>query len=173
MRNAEDKDRIVRLLNRANEEGFDLRVLNDLSSGQESVSSIYNLMADLKATPSQIHLLAGVSSTISYFELPNGQKVGFKQIRNLRLNLACDNCFIDEVGRCEEGYYGLRLYRRRIDGDEYVMGVCIQRMDLAMTTRDFYKSAYPDEVNKLKKDEWENMQSIFTYSTTVPDSINA
>lgn len=101
-----------------------------------------------------------MSGAVTYFRLPDGQELGFKQIRTVRLEQACNGCELDKAGQCEEGYYGLRLYKREDSpkgGNPYVMGVCIQRMDLASPTEDFYTSGYPESIMSLKEADYQQL----------------
>jgi cyclic pyranopterin phosphate synthase len=50
---------------------------------------------------------------------------------------------------CEEGFYGVRLYRDRTGG--YRVGVCIQRMDLARPLSDFMASGLPEQIRELRR----------------------
>lgn len=156
MTDATHTQRITRLIQRAADEGFNLRVLNDLVNGQKSIIAIYELLAGMDARPIRRELVAGASGTVSYFQLPNGQEIGFKQIRKERLPSACRGCKIDEIGMCEEGYYGVRLYKREgvVSGNPYVMGVCIQRMELALPSEEFYQSVYPQEIRTLRENDY-------------------
>lgn len=156
MSDATHADRITRLIKRAVDEGFDLRILNDLSNGERSIIAIYDLLADMGAKAVRRNLVAGVSGSVSYFLLPNGQEIGFKQIRKERLLSACAGCELDKNGKCEEGYYGVRLYKKEgvVLGNPYVVGVCIQRMDLALPSEDFYQSSYPQEIRDLRENDY-------------------
>lgn len=167
MSDASHAERIKSLIERAHNEGFSLRILNDLGNGDESIDAIYNLLAELGAEPIRRKLVAGASGAATYYRFPNGQEIGFKQIRKERLPETCKGCDLDKNGKCEEGYYGMRLYKRKksssdipVEGEvlepeiEYVMGVCIQRMDLAQPTDEFYKSVLPGEINTLREEDY-------------------
>lgn len=163
MSSAEDEERIRRLIERAESEGFNLRILNNLGAGQISIAAIYNLLAGLNAEPTRRKLVAGASGAATYFRLPNGQELGYKQIRRARLAEACKGCELDKTGQCEEGFYGTRLYRK--DGvlageNPYQYGVCIQRMDLTLPSDDFYISGYPQAIQRLKKRDYEELSNL-------------
>ncbi len=84
--------------------------------------------------------------------LPDGRRVFFKQIRRVRLPQTCAGCrFNNNDTDCEEGFYGVRLYRDR-DGTHQV-GVWIQRMDLARPLDDFLASDLPEEIRRLRASE--------------------
>lgn len=158
MSGASHADRIARLIDRSRKEGFNLRILNELGNGDESIAAIYNFLADLGATPIRRKLTAGASGAVTYFQLPDGLVVGFKQIRKARLPAACKGCDLDAGGKCEEGYYGMRLYKK--DRGPWIMGVCIQRMDLAVPTDAFYASNYPQSIMSLRKREYEDLTQL-------------
>lgn len=162
MSEEKDAERIMRLIERANEEGFDLRILNDLGNGQKSIAAIYNLLARIGAVPTLRNIVIGSSGASTNFTLPSGQEIGYKQIRKERLAHLCNGCKLDASGNCEEGFYGLRLYKKEgdvFDGNSYMIGACIQRMDLALPSDEFYSSTYPDEINKLKEKEYRFLMS--------------
>jgi cyclic pyranopterin phosphate synthase len=160
MSDASHEDRIKRLIKRAYNEGFSLRILNDLGNGQESIASIYNLLADLGAEPISRKVVAGVSGSVSYFRLPNGQEIGFKQIREVRLDHVCNGCHLDKENRCEEGYYGIRLYKKENvpqGQNPYIYGVCIQRMDLAVGSDQFWNRGYPEAILNLTEEDYASL----------------
>ena len=61
----------------------------------------------------------------------------------------CTGCRFNNDTDCEEGFYGVRLYRDR-DG-RYQVGVCIQRMDLCRPLDEFLNSGLPDEIRQLRQ----------------------
>jgi cyclic pyranopterin phosphate synthase len=157
MTNASEEDRITRLIARSEDEGFALRILNNLGAGDESITAIYNLLAKLGAVPEKKKVVAGSSTCSVYYRLPSGNVIGFKQIRQVRLEGVCNNCDIDNEGKCEEGYYGMRLYKDKANG-EYKIGVCIQRMDdFTLEADNFFSSELPQEINKLRAKEYTSL----------------
>jgi cyclic pyranopterin phosphate synthase len=80
--------------------------------------------------------------------MPDGRRVYFKQIRRVRLPRTCAGCRFNNDTDCEEGFYGVRLYRDRAGG--YQVGVCLQRMDLARPLDDFLTSGLPEEIRRLR-----------------------
>jgi cyclic pyranopterin phosphate synthase len=78
--------------------------------------------------------------------------VYFKQIRRVRLPQTCAGCRFNNDTDCQEGFYGVRLYRDR-DG-RYQVGVCIQRMDLCRPLDAFLASPLPDEIRRLRAAEY-------------------
>lgn len=149
-----DEQRITSLINRSEKEGTLLRILNNLGRGKESIAAIYNLLAKLEAIPVRKKIVAGASTSSIYYRMPNGSIIEFKQIRPVRLSRVCDSCFIDKKGECEEGFYGIRLYKDRATG-KYKIGVCIQRMDdFTLNTDDFFSSDIPKEILRLRDEEY-------------------
>jgi cyclic pyranopterin phosphate synthase len=72
-----------------------------------------------------------------------------KQIRRVRLPDTCAGCRFNNNTDCEEGFYGVRLYRDR-DG-VFQVGVCIQRMDLCRPLEAFLASDLPGEIRRLRE----------------------
>ncbi|WP_372411490.1 hypothetical protein [Streptomyces luteireticuli] len=52
---------------------------------------------------------------------------------------------------CQEGYCGIRMYRAR--QGPFMVGVCIQRMDLCTSLGEFVMSKRRDEVRHLRDQE--------------------
>src|SRR3990167_8129963 len=92
-------ERFQRLIDRSREENFELRVLNDLSKGKDSVLAIYNLLGEIGAMPVRRKLVAGAAGAVTYFQLPSGQEIGFKQLRKVRLKEVCSGCHLDSRGK--------------------------------------------------------------------------
>lgn len=128
-----------------------VRLLNSLDDGQESIDAITGVLADLRAVPVSHHIVAGASGFRTAYGLPGGRVVHFKQIRNVRLPKTCVGCRFNNGTDCEEGFYGVRLYRDRAGG--YQVGVCIQRMDLCMPVEAFLASPLLDEILELRAAE--------------------
>jgi hypothetical protein len=78
--------------------------------------------------------------------------VWFKQIRPVRLPHTCAGCRFNNDTDCQEGYYGVRLYRDRAGG--FQVGVCIQRMDLCMPVDRFVGSDLCREIIALRDAEY-------------------
>jgi hypothetical protein len=94
--------------------------------------------------PEARYVTAGVSGSRTAYRLPSGRRVYFKQIRRVRIPRTCAECRFNNDTDCEEGFYGVRLYRDR--GGAYQVGVCIQRMDLGRPLDDFLTSDLPEEM---------------------------
>lgn len=128
-----------------------VRLLNSLSHGQASIDAIEHALAERHAVLEARFVTAGASGSRTAYRLPNGRRVYFKRIRQVRLPETCAPCRFNNGTDCEEGFYGVRLYRDR--GGVYQVGVCIQRMDLARPLDDFLASGLPDEIRRLRMSE--------------------
>jgi molybdenum cofactor biosynthesis enzyme MoaA len=128
-----------------------VRLLNSLSHGRASVDAIEQALAERGAVPEARYLTAGVSGARTAYRLPDGRRVYFKQIRHVRLPQTCAGCRFNNDTDCEEGFYGVRLYRDR--AGTYQVGVCIQRMDLALPLEQFLASSLPAEIRGLRESE--------------------
>jgi cyclic pyranopterin phosphate synthase len=125
-----------------------VRLLNSLNHGQASIDAIEQALAERGAVPEARYVTAGVSGSRTAYRMPDGRRVYFKQIRRVRLPQTCAGCRFNNDTDCEEGFYGVRLYRDR--GGAYQVGVCIQRMDLARPLDDFLASALPEEILRFR-----------------------
>ncbi|MBA3757310.1 radical SAM protein [Candidatus Saccharibacteria bacterium] len=162
------EERVISIVNEF--EHLSLKLLNSLDEGDASFASIYELLARLEATPSKVKLTAGSSNTRIDYSLPNNTEISFKQIRPARFNHICEGCEIDKAGKCEEGFYGLRLYINQ-EG-EYLVGMCIQRMDLAMHLDEFLNSGLPAKITGFRQAEKKSMISQFGNLATQDIGIN-
>ncbi|QFZ24128.1 radical SAM protein [Saccharothrix syringae] len=138
-----------------------IRLLNSLGDGMESIRSINQVLDELGARPVAHHATAGASGYRTEYVLPNGRTAYFKKIRPTRLSKTCATCRFRDPATCEEGYYGLRLYRST-DG-RYLTGVCIQRMDLCLPVEEFVSSALADEVRELRERELADPEAILNH----------
>lgn len=147
-------DRVIRLLDHHNPR-LSVRLLNSLGDGQESIDAIDQILSELQAVPLATYLTAGTSGFRTKYRLPSGRIVMFKQIRPVRLPSTCNGCSFNNSTDCEEGYYGVRLYKDRLGG--YQVGVCIQRMDLCMPVEEFVNSDLCAEVLQLRVEEYRRL----------------
>jgi cyclic pyranopterin phosphate synthase len=85
--------------------------------------------------------------------------VFFKQIRPVRLPETCAGCRVNNGIDCEEGYYGVRLYRDR-EGT-FQVGVCIQRMDLCLPVEEFVRSELREEILALRETEFRKLAAKY------------
>jgi hypothetical protein len=129
-----------------------VRLLNSLDHGDASIQAIEQALAERQAEPEKRYLTAGVSGARTAYRLPDGRRVFFKQIRRVRLPQTCAGCRFNNDTDCEEGFYGVRLYRDR--NGRYQVGVCIQRMDLCRPLDEFLASSLPDEIRRLRAAEY-------------------
>jgi cyclic pyranopterin phosphate synthase len=125
-----------------------VRLLNSLGDGQASIDAIRQALAERGAIPEARYVTAGVSGSRTAYRLPDGRRVYVKQIRPARLPETCAGCRFNNDTDCEEGFYGIRLYRDRTG--TYQVGVCIQRMDLARPLGAFLSSALPEEIRSFR-----------------------
>jgi len=147
----EHKERVLRLLEKYSDV-LSVRLLNSLSDGEISVSAILRILDDLHARPVARYMTAGTSGARTAYLLPAGRTIYFKEIRHVRLPVTCRNCRFNNDRDCHEGYYGVRLYR---DADgRYLVGVCIQRMDLCVPVEEFVTSDLRREILQLRDDEF-------------------
>lgn len=150
MRDLSDRPRLEHLIDKYGRKEVTIRILNDLSGGDESYLAIYELLCKIGAEPSGIKIEAGGSSTVINYSLGSDKVLGFKQIRRSHLD-ECRTCEFNNPDDCKEGYYGTRLY---VDQDgEYHVGVCIQRMDLVQHVGEFARSGLARQVAELRENE--------------------
>jgi hypothetical protein len=134
-----------------------VRLLNSLDDGTESITAIERILDDIGAQPSAYHVTAGVSGSRTAYQLPDGRTVWFKQIRPVRLPKTCAGCRFNNDTDCQEGFYGLRLYRDAAGG--FQVGVCIQRMDLCMPAEEFVRHDLCQEVLALRDADYHQLST--------------
>lgn len=150
MPDSSHRDRVLRVLDKYGS-ACQLRILNSLAEGSASYNAVYELLADLGAKPVLRNITAGASGMSTTYELPDGRKVAFKQIRKSYLDGACDTCDLKDDG-CDEGYYGVRMYKDNTGG--YRIGVCIQRMDLTTPLQQFVEGELPEAIMSHRAAEY-------------------
>ncbi|WP_345025832.1 hypothetical protein [Streptomyces sedi] len=146
--------RVHRLLNRYSTR-LSVRVLSSLADGDASLDAIDELLVELDAVPHEVHLIAGTSGFRVSYRLPNGRILMVKHLRPLRLPETCAGCRFNNDTDCQEGYYGVRLYRDTTGTLQ--VGVCIQRMDLCLPVDEFLNSGLPEEIRKLRDREFQEL----------------
>jgi GTP 3',8-cyclase len=134
-----------------------VRLLNSLAHGQPSNDAIEQLLAERGAVAEARYVTAGVSGARTAYRLPEGRQLFFKQIRRLRLPDTCQGCRFNNDIDCEEGFYGIRLYRDR-EGT-FQVGVCIQRMDLCLPLDEFLASELPAEILRLREADYQQLSA--------------
>jgi cyclic pyranopterin phosphate synthase len=135
-----------------------VRLLNSLSHGQTSIDAIEQALSERRAAPEARYLTAGASGSRTAYRLPDGRRVYVKEIRQIRLPETCVGCRFNNGRDCEEGFYGVRLYRDRVG--VFQVGVCIQRMDLARPLDDFLTSGLPDEIRRLRVADYARLTAM-------------
>jgi cyclic pyranopterin phosphate synthase len=126
-----------------------VRVLSSLADGEESLDAIDQLIDELGARLEEVRLIAGTSGFRMAYRLPGDRPLIVKHIRPLRLPGTCTDCRFNNGTDCEEGYYGIRLYRDTTG--TFQVGVCIQRMDLCLSMEEFLTSDVCHEVVRLRE----------------------
>ena len=145
------RGRVLRLLEEFGD-GVTVRLLNSLGDGDASIRAILRILDELSAVAVARHVVAGVSGARTEYRLPDGRCIQFKEIRPVRLPVTCRSCRFNNERDCQEGYYGVRLYRD--SAGRYLVGVCIQRMDLCQTVEDFVGSPLHHEILNLREDDY-------------------
>lgn len=146
--------RVHRLLEEYSSE-LSVRLLNSLDDGEASIDAINQIFRDLNAKPVANYVTAGVSGSRTVYELPDKRRIQFKKIRTVRLPDTCQGCSLNNPVDCQEGYYGMRLYKST--GGGYIVGICIQRMDLAMPVEEFVNSPRCQEVLDFREQEYQQL----------------
>lgn len=150
--------RIFRLLDEYSPK-LSVRLLNSLDEGQKSIDAIQVILKELKAKPIARSITAGVSGCRTAYRLPSGRLIYFKQIRRVRLPKTCANCQFNNDADCQEGFYGVRLYKDQYN--QYHVGICIQRMDLCMPVDDFIKSDICNEILEFREKEYNELLQTY------------
>ncbi|RJQ83161.1 radical SAM protein [Amycolatopsis panacis] len=140
-------DRVHRLLDEYAPQ-LSVRLLNSLDEGQTSIDAIEQVLAARGAVAEARYVTAGVSGCRTAYRLPEGRRVYFKQIRPVRLPETCAGCRFNNGTDCQEGFYGVRLYRDQ--QGRYQVGICIQRMDLCRPLDAFLASSLPAEIRRFR-----------------------
>jgi cyclic pyranopterin phosphate synthase len=134
-----------------------VRLLNSLDRGQVSIDAIEQALKERGAMPEARYVTAGVSGARTAYRLPDGRRVFFKEIRRVRLPETCTGCRFNNDTDCEEGFYGVRLYRDR--QNTYQVGVCIQRMDLCRPLAEFLASELPGEIRRFREADYAQLMA--------------
>jgi len=148
----------VRRLLRDFSPALSVRLLNSLHDGAGSIDAIERILSDVGGTAVEHRVTAGVSGWRTAYRTPTGRELLFKKIRRVRLLETCIGCRFNNDTDCEEGFYGVRLYRDRQGG--YQVGVCIQRMDLCMPVSRFVQSSLCQEVITLRDAEYGQLSLV-------------
>ncbi|MFE2929337.1 radical SAM protein [Streptomyces sp. NPDC059278] len=143
-------DRVLRIIERYGR-AVVVRMLVSLEDGGESLGAMQAVVDHVGAVPVRRIVTAGASDQRVRYLLPDGRTLYAKSIRPVRLPETCTGCRFNNDRDCQEGYYGVRLYRA-MDGP-FMVGVCIQRMDLCMSLGEFVMSRRCHEVAAFRDDE--------------------
>jgi GTP 3',8-cyclase len=154
-----DHGHVPRVLRVINEYGREVvvRMLLNLETAPASRSAIRDVLRRLGAVPDRHIVTAGTSDQRTRYRLPDGRTLYAKTIRPVRLPGTCTGCRFNNPQDCQEGYYGIRLYKA--SGGPFMVGVCIQRMDLCTTLGEFAMSQLCREVRELRADEHARLQT--------------
>ncbi|MGW0857071.1 radical SAM protein [Streptomyces sp. NPDC002690] len=146
-------DQIPRALHIARHYGarVTVRLLLNLETAQASREAIMATLGELGAEPDLRIVAAGASNVQTRYLLPDGRRIYAKGIDTVRLPTTCTGCLFNTPEACQEGYYGIRMYKA-VNGP-YMLGVCIRRMDLCQPLHAFVNSSLADEVRGLRQDE--------------------
>lgn len=132
-----------------------VRLLNSLDHGQRSLDAIEQVLVERAAVPEAHYVTAGVSGARTAYRMCDGRRIMVKWIRPARLPETCADCRFNNDTDCQEGFYGVRLYRAR-DG-RWMVGVCIQRMDLCMPLDEFADSELATEIVQYREAEYRRL----------------
>ncbi|MEV5983523.1 radical SAM protein [Streptomyces sp. NPDC052051] len=143
-------DRVLRIIERHGRT-VAVRMLVSLEDGGASLDAMQAVIDHVGAVPVRRIVTAGASDQRVRYRLPDGRTLYAKSLRPVRLPDTCADCRFNNDQDCHEGYYGLRLYRAT-DGP-FMVGVCIQRMDLCMSLGEFVMSQRCREVAAFRDDE--------------------
>nr|WP_281243676.1 radical SAM protein [Actinopolyspora alba] len=144
-------ERVHRLLDEYSS-AISVRLLNSLDHGTASVDAIERVLTERGAVAVADHVTAGVSGARTEYRMADGRHISFKRLRPTRLPDTCAGCRFNNGTDCQEGFYGLRLYRAR-DG-RWMVGVCIQRMDLCQPLDEFLSGQLASEVVRFREAEY-------------------
>ncbi|MEU0237319.1 radical SAM protein [Nocardiopsis sp. NPDC006198] len=149
-------DRVHRILDTYAPE-LSVRLLNSLDHGQESIDAIGEAH----------HLTPGVSGARTAYRIDGGRRrIHVKWIRPVRLPATCQGCCFNNDTDCQEGFYGLRLYRDRYG--RYLVGLCLQRMDLWQPLEDFLNGPVSTEILGFRQDDHDGLVAVHHGHTIRP-----
>lgn len=155
-----DHTHIPRVLRIIENYGQDVtvRMLTSLADGEASLVAVRDLLTHLGAVPVRHIITAGASGERTRYRLPDGRHLYTKTIRPTRLPDTCATCRFNNDHDCQEGYYGIRLYRAQ--HGPFMVGVCIQRMDLCVPLGEFVMSRLCREVQTFRDDEHTRLTTL-------------
>jgi molybdenum cofactor biosynthesis enzyme MoaA len=144
-----DSDSTLNIFNKLRSftgDGFEIRLLNNLSSIESSQVVISEICGKLGACEIGAYQRLLSSNVTRYFRLSDGFIFSIKTSFSYFLPRICSNCSIRN--KCFEGFYGLRLEKR--NGD-YFVRLCIYKNspDVLMKWDDFIRSEVIKDLNFL------------------------
>jgi GTP 3',8-cyclase len=155
-----DHTHVPRVLRIIEQHGRDVivRMLVNLEDGGTSLAAMNEVIDHLGAVPVRRVVTAGASDQRTRYRLPDGRTIYAKSIRPVRLPRTCVGCRFNNDRDCQEGYYGVRLYRAR--NGPFMVGVCIRRMDLCVPLGEFVMSQLCREVQTFRDDELARLTAL-------------
>ncbi|WP_033312848.1 radical SAM protein [Streptomyces iakyrus] len=164
-----DRGHVDRVLRTIEQHGRSVvvRMLVSLEDGGASLAAMQDVVDHLGAVPVRRIITAGASDQRVRYRLPDGRTLYAKSIRPVRLPETCTDCRFNNPDDCQEGYYGVRLYRA-VDGP-FMVGVCIQRMDLCVPLGEFVMSQRCREVTAFRDDEAARLSHLHATPATTGD----
>ncbi|MEV6462252.1 MULTISPECIES: radical SAM protein [Streptomyces] len=156
-----DHDHVERVLRVIERHGRSVvvRMLVSLEDDGASLAAMREVVDRLGAVPVRRIITAGASDQRVCYRLPDGRPLYAKSIRPVRLPETCADCRFNNPDDCQEGYYGVRMYRAT-EGP-FMVGVCIQRMDLCVPLGDFVMSQRCGEVAAFREDEAARLARLY------------
>ncbi|MFJ8933554.1 radical SAM protein [Streptomyces sp. NPDC102364] len=163
-----DSDHVERVLRIIEQHGRSVivRMLVSLEDDGASLAAMQEVVDHLGAVPVRRVITAGASDQRVRYRLPDGRTLYAKSIRPVRLPETCADCRFNNPDDCQEGYYGVRMYRTT-DGP-FMVGVCIQRMDLCMPLGEFVMSQRCGEVASFREDETARLTRLHSVKAARP-----
>lgn len=139
----EDAIEVIRF---CQQEGIDLRLLNDLGLGAVSIETLIELLQELGAEVETVAIVDGVSSYSCGVVTRSGFRFSVKTIRHASLGTMCSTC--DRREDCQEWFYGIRVEQM---GTEVMVRLCLHRDDppFVQSAEDFLESEQLAEIRHL------------------------
>ncbi|MFB6572192.1 radical SAM protein [Streptomyces noursei] len=155
-----DHDHVARVLRIIEEHGrvVTVRMLVNLEDDGASLAAMQEVVDHLGAVAVRRIVTAGASDQRTRYRLPDGRTLYAKSIRPVRLPDTCKGCRFNNDRDCQEGYYGVRMYRAQ--NGPFMVGVCIQRMDLCLTLGEFVMSQRCAEVRDFREEETARLTAL-------------
>ncbi|MFR9723336.1 hypothetical protein ACL02R_08185 [Streptomyces sp. MS19] len=133
--------------------------IRGIQDGAGSIAAISEVLARVGAEPVLRTFTAGTSDERTLYRALGSRAVYVKRLLPVRLPVTCASCRFNNDTDCQEGYYGVRLYLT--EQGQYMVGVCIQRMDLCVPVAELPKSGIVEEVRAFKDAEIRRLTSQY------------